>query len=195
MKRLYIFLLSIFLFSGVIISNASSDYIVDDRSELLNYSGSTSRIYIDNAKNGGVTRVNSGSSVTFDFYGSRLNIYCAQYRNSGNISVYIDDEKQGTYDCGRSVNYRLNQLVFGVSDLEAGEHTCTIICTSDYVTDAYNNNSVSPYFYLDYIVADSDYKDYYLNSFDILLVFISSLLIFICVVQSLTFWRSLRNDN
>lgn len=189
----FLFLILIFVFSFSLFVFAS-DFEIDDRSSLINYS-SRSTAFASGAYNGTLSSVSYGGDISFDFYGSDLFIYTSEYTNSGRAWVFIDGDYIGTTNrISTSNSYNPGILAFSSISLLPGKHSCTLVASDQTV---YNPSlqSVTGRFYLDYIgfAKDPDVSDIIPLSQTLFLALLTGLFS-VYFIFTLVFWRLHSDD-
>lgn len=157
-------------------SESQPPFYSDDRDSLFSYS-SRSVGSSDVALMGTYSRLSASSSLTFDFYGSSLDLFALRGSNGCSYILFIDGEiaKSGSISAYSQTSF--SPLKFAsFSNLSSSTHSVSLIVQSDYMPN-YNGVSSSPYLYFDYI--ETGYK----QGFDIK----DSLLIGILLALIITF--------
>lgn len=151
------FLLPIFVFG---VSAAEPSFSYDDRSSVFTYSGRSTYV-VDEVPlyDQTLSSITAGSqSLSFDFYGSSLELYGARARYSSCPVVFVDGVQVSNLNPNSYSTVLTYAPIkwFTIDSLEEGKHHCVIFCDPTEVLDAQTGRLTTPRFYFDYAVFDYD---------------------------------------
>lgn len=106
--------------------------VVDAMDDILVYTGNWTNDSNENFESGFARYTNeSDASVSLTFEGSTVRWYGQTDTNFGSARVYLDDELVETVSVNGQAE--VQQLLFEMSDLGAGEHTLRIVCETPVI--------------------------------------------------------------
>lgn len=106
--------------------------VVDAMDDILVYTGNWTDDSNENFESGFARYTNeSDASVSLTFEGSTVRWYGQTDTNFGSARVYLDDELVETVSVNGQAE--VQQLLFEMSDLGAGEHTLRIVCETPVI--------------------------------------------------------------